>query len=784
MATYYWVGGAGTWNASSTTNWASSSGGTGGAGFPTSADDVIIDGSSGTGQITCTGAVCNNITVTASQAIYLGAVSSTLSVYGNLTFPAGGSFSAAPANWTLTFAATSTGKTITTNGKTVSNLVFNGVGGGWTLGSALTLNSNILTLVNGTLDTSAASSFAISGLNSITLGSGTKQLNLNASTVTTTAGISFATNGTGFTLNAGTSTIVTTGNSPTFAGNGNTFYNVSFTGTAITNATITGANTFNNFTVAPKAASGVSNLLFGANQTINGTFTVQTGASDPTKRFVVTSDTAGTQRTIFAATVDINCVDFKDISASGAASWSDASRTKYWGDCAGNSNITFAVGRSVYWNLAGSQNWSATGWASTNSGTPNLQYFPLAQDTATFTEAGAAGTVTLNAPYSMGTLQMSDGVSNRVTAFTLALGSNTFSIYGNINLFSSLTITGSATPTIANRGITQTIKTFGVVLPTSFNINALNNGVAQLVDNFTTSALGFTLTAGTIDLNDKTLSCASFASTGSLNRTIAFGSSGVLNVTGTGIVWSTSGSNISSTGTSVVNFSYSGSSSRSTTITGFTESTALNFNVTAGTDTFSMNNAIVKSLNFTGFAGTLSASNRTIYGDLTFSSGMTLSAGVGITTFAATSGTKTITTNGKTLDFPLNFNGIGGTWAFADALTQGSTRAFTITNGTVQLKNGVTSTVGSFVTSGTNQKYLQSTLAGSQATLLQVSNTVNVSYLTIQDINATGGATWNAYYTNGNIDGGNNTNWNFGGTPSYNAEYGYKLRSFTETGRF
>jgi hypothetical protein len=50
----------------------------------------------------------------------------------------------------------------------------------------------------------------------------------------------------------------------------------------------------------------------------------------------------------------------------------------------------------VYWNLAGSQNWSATGWASTSGGSPALSNFPLAQDTAVFDNAGAAGTVTLN----------------------------------------------------------------------------------------------------------------------------------------------------------------------------------------------------------------------------------------------------------------------------------------------------------------------------------------------------------------------------------------------------
>jgi hypothetical protein len=113
------------------------------------------------------------------------------------------------------------------------------------------------------------------------------------------------------------------------------------------------------------------------------------------------------------------------------------------------------------------------------------------------------------------------------------------------------------------------------------------------------------------------------------------------------------------------------------------------------------------------------------------------------------------------MDFPITFNGVGGIWACQDALTLGSTRALTMTNGTLQLKSGTTSTVGSFVTTGTTQKFLQSTTPGTQATISDASGTNTVSYLTIQDIAATGGATWNAYSTDNNINAGNNTGWDF-----------------------
>jgi hypothetical protein len=220
--------------------------------------------------------------------------------------------------------------------------------------------------------------------------------------------------------------------------------------------------------------------------------------------------------------------------------------------------------------------------------------------------------------------------------------------------------------------------------------------------------------------------------------------------------------NLTVTGTPTVNATYSGATGTRTFSagSGTLESQSLSISISAGTDSVSTAGGY-RNLNFTGFAGTIVNNARSLYGSLTISSGATINAGSDATTFAATSGTKQITSNGKTLDFPLTFNGVGGTFAFQDALTHGATRAFTITNGTVQLKAGVTSTVGSFATTGTTQKFLQSTLAGSKATLSQASGTVSVSYLTIKDINATGGATWNSFTTNNNVDAGNNLGWDF-----------------------
>ena len=118
-----------------------------------------------------------------------------------------------------------------------------------------------------------------------------------------------------------------------------------------------------------------------------------------------------------------------------------------------------------------------------------------------------------------------------------------------------------------------------------------------------------------------------------------------------------------------------------------------------------------------------------------------------------------------------------------DALTLGSTQPLTLTNGTLQLKAGTTSTVGSFVTSGTTLKYLQSTIPGTQATISDASGTDTVTYLSIQDSNATGGAAWDANNAT-NVDAGNNTGWFFAPTPSVSNEITMRLRSFTQPRRF
>jgi hypothetical protein len=306
----------------------------------------------------------------------------------------------------------------------------------------------------------------------------------------------------------------------------------------------------------------------------------------------------------------------------------------------------------------------------------------------------------------------------------------------------------------------------------------------------------FTFQQGIITLNGHNLTVGLFRADYNNARTINFDTGKIVIFALSGVVLNLSfGAQLTLTGSKRIELDQPSGVGTRTVFGTFTtqsanENNVPNVYVLNGADTIALSTSAsgFGTLDFTGFAGSLTgtSSAKTIYGDLVLSSSMTVSGLTSGLTFASTNATpRSITTAGKTLDCPLTFNGLGGTFEFQDALTQGSTRAFTITNGTVKLKNGVTSTVGAFATSGTDQKFLQSTTAGSQATLSQAGGTVNANNLTIKDINATGGATWSSLWSNNNVDAGNNTGWVFGDPPiALATEYTYALRSFTQPRRF
>jgi len=710
MANRYWRGGAGTWDTTTTTNWSTSSGGAGGASVPTAADSVFFD-QAGTYTVTCTGALtCLDITVSAGTVTFANGTSPTFAISGSMSLLAGTVWSATGA---ITFNATTTGKTITTNGVAINtSIAFNGVGGAWTLGSALTCTDNSgISIVNGTFDTSSTGNYSVTSQIIFANQAGTKTINLNASTINLSGNATQWNIISSATLNAGTSTISISSISSSigFVGGGKTYYNLTYTSSAITSQVITGSNTFNNITIPSRTTVGIAVFNIGGNQTINGTLTLNAGTA-AAYRTMLASDTIGTQRTLTCAAISGGTdYDFRDINIAGAASPIAPTRA---GDCKGNSGITFPAAKTVYYRATGSANWGATGtgsWSATSGGSLDATMFPLAQDTAIFPAAtypASGSTTTINAAYNIGTIDMSLRTSN-----TMLLASSTLSptFYGNWINGTGISISGTATIAFSGRA-TQTITSAGKSFTQPILINS-PSGTVQLQDAFTTTVTNITtLTTGTLDLQSYTLSTGFFSSTNSNTRTIAFGT-GNITCTGTGTVWTTATvTNLTTTGTQVVNVTSSGSTAITVSSGALSEANSISYNFTGGTYALTFlgtSNYSARNVDFTGYAGTLGATSTvTVYGNIKFSTGMTLTASTSTLTFGATSGTQQITTNGKTIDFPLTFNGVGGTFQLQDALTMGSTRTASLSGGTLDL-NGKTFTAGSnFVVSGTSTRNL------------------------------------------------------------------------------
>jgi len=394
------------------------------------------------------------------------------------------------------------------------------------------------------------------------------------------------------------------------------------------------------------------------------------------------------------------------------------------------------------------------------------------------------------------------------------------------------------------------------------NWSATSGGAAGAGPPLSTDAVIFNAASGsgTVTLGSN-VSCTVCSASGAVNI-VFVGAGNKLTVTGSNAGIFTASATTTSSDGLLVESTYSGSTGTRTFITNATgAANAFSFSVVAGSDTVNIYN-FVKNLNFSGFSGTLQNIARTVYGNLTFSATMTTQAGAQLTIMGATSGPFTITSNGLLVDFPLHFNGVGGSWVLGDNLTLGASRQFRLINGsfdangqnvtigdfnstagtktlvlgsgmwtvlgsawnanisgltiaassgtinmtsasaktfsgggytwptvnqggagaltiqqsntfanitntvqpaTVTLTAGTTQTVNAFSLAGTagNLITLNTSSSGTKATLSDSSGVNSVSFASIKDINATGGAVWNAYSSSGNIDAGNNTGWDF-----------------------
>lgn len=556
MANRYWVGGTGNWSSSSTTNWSATSGGASGASAPTSVDDVFFDANSNTGTNPFTvtilaNATCRNWDVSGLDGLMTIVGNTTLfQVYGGIYFSG--------FNLTSTFTgiinlrATSGINFITTNGITLSALQVN-CAGTYRLGSNITLDSNSnpsINLISGTFSVNGwTANLTGTGVTNIA-GSGTtsRTLTLTSSVVncySTSSPINLA--GSNYSIGTSNSIINIYGSSASITEALAVSYNTVYfqAPSAIGTRSLATSSSFTTLRVDTGAVAGIYPFTVSSNIIVS---TLQLlGSSNPAIRHNFSSNVDGTARSISSTfSPSLQNVDFRDITSASFV-WSGTSIATL----SNTSNITASAAKTVYWNLAGTQNWSATGWATSSGGAPAVANFPIAQDTVIFDDSGAAGTITVDANYNISTLS----TSARTLPVTINVSVFLY-LFRNLTLGSGLTssgiliFTGSSIATITSNGNT-----------TNFNIRwEKTPGTVGGISSFTfTSTNDFTVNSGTFQTNNRDVTVRGFY-TGSNTKILSFGSS-TITLTGSGEVCNLTGSNTTFS-SNTATFSFSSASAK------------------------------------------------------------------------------------------------------------------------------------------------------------------------------------------------------------------------------
>ena len=560
MAGRYWVGGSGTWDLVSTTNWSASPGGAGGASVPTLADDVYFD-RTGTYTVTITASIsAKDLTVSAGVVtLNSTSTSSNLTFYGSVTLLSNTVFT---SQGSITFQNTVVGSTtvinfagVTLGGNTIYGCVFApSFGATIALGSAFTTGKYTyvggITAGSGVFDTAG---YALN-INDFLFSSGFPTVKLRSSTVTAST---YGFSGTvPIFLEAGTSIINLQGGivSPRL---GSSVIPLTFNEVRINggNASFTvnfpGEVTLNNLTFSNKSTSGLRRLQLASSLTITGTLSVGTPSNYSCRTMIsgyyASASTPIYQRTITASSVPtLTAVDFQDINIAGTG-WSGTSI----GDCGNNSNITFTAPKTVYWGTTSGFSFAGgTTWATSIGGAVAANNYPLPQDTAVFPSGfpNSGQTINLYGGSASTYINIPSIDASARTANTLVLntGSSSFSLcFGDVTLGSGCSYTGSTYNPFSKRG-TQTLTANGATYGTQLIV--VNNGTTLLLgsavatggsintsDNSTFDASGYSVTATTL-------------SAGTTSGNVRMGS-GAWTLTGTGTVWQVGSSLVSGSAT-------------------------------------------------------------------------------------------------------------------------------------------------------------------------------------------------------------------------------------------
>lgn len=489
---------------------------------PTAADDVIIPNGAALSIPNTTTVLCRSLTMTGTGSLaWFNSSTSVLAIgdgtagAGNVAISIAGTCTITPNIGTINLVSTSTTQqTITTSGRTMPTLAFNGVGGSWILGDALNTATTVdLIFQNGTFNTA---NYAITGgrLNFST--GGARTVTFGSSAISATS-ITYG-NMTGVTMTANTAVVTIT---TTTVSNNNIVVMNSFNWNGLSlvfsnnnQATIN----IQSATIGSLTINGTANqndtYRISGNFTITGTFTVN--GNSALNRPLIYSATTGTPVIITAAATSLNNVDFKDVTGAGTAAW--AITSGFVGDRLGNSNITFTSAVPTTMSIAGSTN-DATKWSGGR--------VPLPQDDVTFTGSGA---ITMNA------FMIGKNVDFSAYTGTLTITSSgtEYELFGSVTLGSGMSFGSSPNTLIlglSGRG-THTITSNGKLFFPAGSNGTLNlrgfGGSYTLTDAFSFKnpvSAALNVLAGTFDSASYQMDIGRYVTNGAITRSNLLGSS-------------------------------------------------------------------------------------------------------------------------------------------------------------------------------------------------------------------------------------------------------------------
>jgi hypothetical protein len=135
-----------------------------------------------------------------------------------------------------------------------------------------------------------------------------------------------------------------------------------------------------------------------------------------------------------------------------------------------------------------------------------------------------------------------------MTGFSGTFNTNIVRAAGNVTLSPTMTLTAVSTTWnfSGSSGATQTFTSAGLTLPVGITVSTTGGGTVVFADDvMMPDTQLLTLTSGTLNLNNRTVSVGRFSSSGATARVLALGTTSVLNITGAGAtVWNAANATI------------------------------------------------------------------------------------------------------------------------------------------------------------------------------------------------------------------------------------------------